>query len=410
MSRWHWIAVGGAWSVLVFLVTGWLSFPSAAAAARLSYGVEQATDGSLAVDIDSVSPWWFGMAAHGVRLATVQDDGEALPVFFGDRIALRAGPLGALRRQPLVTGEVRVGEGTLDVEAELDVREPRTATRALRLEGKGLPVEDILLAALQGNGTVGVTGALDLDVDVTTPDGLPSAGGDLSVQGKGVVLETLTVQALGWVDKELNAQVDELDLRVRVEGGTARIVRGLLRTSLASVEVDGTLELAERFERSKLDLEVVLRLADWEGSALESFRSVVEGFLRSAQWADGSYHYKVGTMLGRFGLSDLRPDRERARPSVAAPPPSGGSIAAPKPGGEGAEPAPPVERRRPTLPERSARSGLRRPDRRTAQGASEAPAADDVGDELDDEPPPDEGEEEDDELDREEMREIDEAY
>ncbi|MCB9665921.1 MAG: type II secretion system protein GspN [Alphaproteobacteria bacterium] len=409
MNRWTWIAVGGAWSLFVFLLTGWLTFPSSAAAARLSYELEEITDGALAVDIDAVGPWWFGVAAQGVRLATVQDDGEVLPVFFGDRVALRAGPVGALRRQPTVVGRVVVGEGTLDVEADLDAREPRTATRRLELTGDELPVEDLLLAAFRGSGGVGVRGAVDVDLDVTTPEGLPSADGDLSIQGRGVVLETLTVDALGWTDKQLDAQVDELDVRIRIEKGTAKIVRGLLRTSLASLELDGSLELAERFDRSKLELEVVLRLADWAGTPLETFRSLVEGFLRTAQWADGSYHYKVSTMLGRFGMSDLRPDRERTRPSIANPTPTPREAtrvqAATPDAGETPAPTARPERRRPAALDRAARAGLRRPSRPASGDPAEPDDVDELDelDELDDEEP-------DDELDAEEMGEIDEAY
>ena len=78
------VFAGMAWLTLTFFLTLWLTFPSDAVIERVRYEVDRNTKGSLAIDIDSVGPWWTGLSASGVTLSAVQgagtDAAEASPL------------------------------------------------------------------------------------------------------------------------------------------------------------------------------------------------------------------------------------------------------------------------------------------------------------------------------------------
>lgn len=311
-----------AWCTLVFFLVGWLTFPSSAAASRATYEINSKVGaGRYLVSMDALSPWWFGASADRVMVSSVHD-GVAEPFFFGDNLALRTGLFGLVRRSPTFTGQVTLGEGVLDVATDVKIKGGRYDVRRVEAKGSGLPVADLLgLATMGGGADVAVTGGLDVDVDLEAPGGWHEADGNIEIKGRDLVVDTITVAALGWVDKEIAGLIDVLDLDLRVDEGTAEIARGELISNLLEADIEGTLELAEQIDRSRLQLQVVLRMGDWSEGELAQYQSLVEGFLRGAQWSDGTYHYEVDTPIGRFDVNDMRPVPERSRNTRSVPNP-----------------------------------------------------------------------------------------
>src|SRR5690606_30754281 len=112
---------------------------------------------------------------------------------------------------------------------------------------------------------------------------------------------------------------ETLDFRLDFDEGRGEISEGILATSLADLELQGDLELADDIGRSRLDLELTLELGDWTGSPLESMRGIVEAQLASATHGDGKAHFEIDSTFGRLDAGDLRPVRDRsARPSRSA--------------------------------------------------------------------------------------------
>ncbi|MCB9680368.1 MAG: type II secretion system protein GspN [Alphaproteobacteria bacterium] len=323
MNRILWWIGGAVWFALVFAAVFLLTFPSGKAARRVAYEVNQRTNGAYHFQAAAVTPWWIGLRATNVIVSEVDRfagaDALPKPVFFGEDVGVHVGALSILRRAYAFTGYLVLGGSPLDFVVRTVPKDDRMAVRALEIEGRSVPITDLLGLIPSAGGVADLTGTVDIDVDLSMGQGLDKADGDVSIQGRGLVLQTMTVPAMGWEDHEVDASIDELDLRLRVDEGKGDVVRALLATNLAELDMDGTISFADQLDRSRIELDVKGELRDWTDTPLASFRTLVDQLLVSAHWSDNSYHWKVDTSLGRFSIADFRPSYEASRGSTRTP-------------------------------------------------------------------------------------------
>ncbi len=317
------LALGlSVWGGAVFWGVLWLAFPSAVAGDRLAHEVKKATNGRYELAVDGVSPWWTGAVADHVivsRRGPLPDD-VAEPLFFADRVAASLSVWQLATRVLAVSGYVRLGGEDLAYEARAGVKDGALEPRRVTVTGQGIPLEEVLgLGGL--SAYVSATGPVDIDLDVGVHSGLDKATGKVELHGKDLRLDTVTAATMGWENREFNADIEELAIAFAIDEGEAVLTEGVLLSSLFDVEVDGKVDLATELGRSRVKAGVVLELDDWTNSPLDTYRSVVEGFLGGAKWEDGTYHYGIDATLSRLSFSDLRPERDRAavRSPVSTP-------------------------------------------------------------------------------------------
>lgn len=309
MKRLGFVVAGLAWFLLVFLVALRVTFPTDSLVERARYEVQAQSGGQLALEVASVGPWWAGVRATGVDLYRV---GETEPVFHADVARARVAPT-SLFGSPRIHGRLRFGEGSIDLRTRLDRTERGYLPGELEVEAEGFPIS--ALPPIQGGrfvGTIAVegTGGLDLDVDLSAPEGMSKAEGRASLYGRDLVVEELTgTGAILQSFEVLPLTIDELDLALDVTQGKARVVRGRIGSSLANLQVSGDVTLQDDLARSRFRLQAVLDL----GEGAERFA----GFLSDAKWSDDRYHY---TISGTWPPS-IRAERERGARREAAPAP-----------------------------------------------------------------------------------------
>ncbi len=356
------------WAAVVWFGVFYVTFPSTAVAGRIASEVGDASRGRWTLSLGGTAPWWTGLSATQVIARQGEEaDGTA---FFLDEAGVRVGPWSLLRRKPKVDAYVRLGDGRVDVSARLDLADGPVALRALTATADGIPLDEVV--ALLGGEGASLTGGGTLtgDVELGLGKGLSEANGSVRLTGDGLRIASITLASYGITDLELDAAIDTFELHVGGEDGDFEIHKGEIRSTLIDVEITGRIELADRFDSSRADIQLVVRLGDWAGTPLEPFATLVRSGLASAAWSDGTFHYTASGPISRIG-SLLRPDRERS----SAPSGRGSRYGVPStpdgagvPAAGGSEPAVPSIRQPPDRSNLPDLSTLRRP-----EGATQRP-------------------------------------
>lgn len=289
---------GVLWFALVFFVTWRLTFPSEAAGERLRVEVARATGGQYQLSLSDVKPWWTGIQANNVMLSEV-NRGEATLVAAFESARVRAGLFSLLRNQPRISGAVAVGSSELDydVTVGMNKRGTQLAPRLVNITADAFPLRD--LAGLVGV-TVDATGGLDIEIELEAGDGMRDAIGDIRIGGRDVLISSVDPEVTFGMDLGMEIPIDEIDIHFEVDQGKATVRTGKIRSSKLDTEIEGDITLREDVSRSSMDLTFILDLGD----DLEIFK----GFLKRAEWGDGTFHYKCS---GSFSRPVCREDPER---------------------------------------------------------------------------------------------------
>ena len=343
-----WLALG-AWGAVAFSGAFWLSFPSKAVSDRLSYEVATRSGGAFELSVGSVAPWWYGLSAKQVVVSTVDKlskDAVPTPIFFADAAGVRVSPWSLLKLSPapLLMGYIGMESASLDFALRGAMRDGALALRSVKLDASNIPVLDMLgMMGVAGDGGTTASGGVDVSVDLQLPNGLAKADGEISLKGNQIQIEKVSSTLIGWNEMEINTPIEDLSIQMAVEGGEATITDGVLSSPLVHAKLSGTIALEDNPGRSKLDLGAVIELGEWEGTPLANFRGPLEGALRSARFADGSYHYKVEGALGHLSFGDFRPERDAGTRGLTRPAPGVGvGTSTPMPGStDGRIPNPP---------------------------------------------------------------------
>lgn len=297
------------WFLVVFLVTFRWTFPSDAVADRLQFEILEATDGAWMLDVRDVEPWWAGASARDVRLFQAdprRPEEDPTLAFAAESARIRVSVPSLMRQAPTVSGAVVVGSGTVDfvVGSRMNERGTELGLGEIDLTAKAFPLAE--LAALAGASMDG-RGTLDIDVKLDAPESMSAAVGSATISGRSLMISNLNLSDMGVPDLGLEIPIDDLDLHVEIADGKAQIVRGLLRSDLATVELDGEITLRDDLQRSTLNVGIQVGSL---GPAVQMFK----GFL-GQEWADGKFHYRCTGTLQR---NNCRAERERGARGAAA--------------------------------------------------------------------------------------------
>jgi type II secretion system protein N len=306
VSRFTQIALGILWFGLAFLISFYVTFPTDAVKERIRYEIHAATDGEYTLELDSVGPWWVGLALHDVRLFSKGRDAQTgqpsdVLAFMASRARVASTLTSLLASTPAVSGDVTLLEGgTLDfaVETALNKKGTRLELTRLEINGPDLPIADLGAAA----GVVG-TGSIDIKVDIDAPDGLRSADGDIVIESSGISLSEVgdMLPPLGF-----DIPIDRIALTFDLKKGRAKIKKGDIESGFGQVELDGEITLRENIGASTYRLTVIIS----DLTPPDGMGPLVEGALASAKWADSTYHYSCSGSLER--PRGCVPQRERS--------------------------------------------------------------------------------------------------
>ena len=295
------------WFSFVFLIALILTFPTGAAMERARWEVQDATDGSMALELDSLSPWWTGAKATNITLYNIDkrkqergDEDAATVLFSAEHARARVGLLSLITGQPYIAGTVGYGAGELDVEAL--IRENDKG--AQRLGDLTIAASDFPISSLPPMGGVSIdgTGELDMDVELDATDGMRKANGAARLFGEGLQITKITAPDNPMLEGfDMVVEITELDLVFEIREGRAKVKRGTVGSNLFNTELSGEIILMEDLTRTRLRLKAVVELGD----DLAMFKS----FLKDAKHKDNKYHYRIN---GTLGAPRMLADRDRA--------------------------------------------------------------------------------------------------
>lgn len=296
-----------AWSAVAFIVTVWLTFPSQPIVDRLAYTVQSATDGDYALQASDAALWWTGLTLHDAKLMSVDPrTKEATLLFDADSVSARTSLFSLLSRRSPVYAVIDLGGSQLDVEAGFDRSGDNPVLDRLRMTDARLSVKSIG-ALLSGMGaTIGGTGNVDVDVDLSFGSEVQSHEGRVAVRGKGLSITVSMPDPFGGGETfDVGPiAVSSLDFAVEARNGKVEIRSAELLSDHAHLNIEGDLTLDAFPNRSRIRGKAVL-------SNLGGDLATFESFLSSARWDDGTYHYTLACTLDRLSASCFRPDRQR---------------------------------------------------------------------------------------------------
>jgi type II secretion system protein N len=300
------LQIGGAtgWFGVAFGLSWWLTFPSAAVGDFVKYQVQES--GKYALDLEDVAPSGLGLRLDGVSLYAVEKrrgksaaEPKTTLMFEADAVRVKVG--GPWSLIALVTGGDATIKGSVTrAGGDVDFRTTLAATdegrrelRSVEVTGDGVPLNAISAGYLEGDGGV------DVDISLDAPDGVSQADGTITFTSDDAVIRSIVAEQLEGLDFGA-IQVSELDVQFEVTDGRAKVTTGRIVSDLAQIEVSGDIILADDITSSRLRLKLILELSDT--------LAPMKGFLKTAEWADGGFHYALS---GTLAKPRPRPERER---------------------------------------------------------------------------------------------------
>ncbi len=303
-QRIAWVAGALLWALFVFQVALWLTFPSDAMGRWLTYQVSQRMPGYHA-ELGSVRPWWTGVAVHEAKLFTTpmtRSTNVAEPVAptlvaLADRVRGRLSPWALLSGGYDVRGDVRLIDGTASYRVGVRPDERgRMLLTDLVVRSSEVPLAE-LLPLLPLSEVPSGSGVLDIEIEVEAGEGgLGEATGRVSISGTNLVLSDLATEMTGPIGMEIPIQ--ELRIEAPIEDGKASITQGIASGELATIELEGDLNLNDPLSRSTLNLKLLISNL---GPALQP----MAGFLGTPH-SDGKYHYQIRGLAYRPSVSAVR--------------------------------------------------------------------------------------------------------
>lgn len=290
------------WGAVVFGLVFRLSFPSERAAAWVAWQVDRSSGGQWALQVAEVNPW----RVSGVELSQAElfsrppaptrrraqgaEDGPPEPGP-ADRILQATRAAVRLRLLPLLRGRI----GTA-VDAELY---GGTLAGTVTKDGDAIVLDllakDLDLAQYPLEGPTfqaDMQGLLRIKAETLRLDQADpkNSRGVLRFEATDLKLSNASVMGLTLGE----ATFTEAILRFDVSDGKARVKKGSFVSDLVQVQIDGDINLAVPMGRSRLRLDLSVRLSE----ELDTLAGLVPN-LKSARDSDGLYHMTCTGTLDR---------------------------------------------------------------------------------------------------------------
>ncbi len=265
--------------VFAFVISLYLTFPWPAAKSKVLAEASKAS--GMDIEAKSLEPDWVtGIVAQGVQIRTATMD-EPLQI---DRLKAR------LHLLPLLSGGVGgslsmpIAQGSVD--AVVTDSQTETAVQAT--------IQDVQIALVPGlKESLGVplSGSLDLKADLTLNKAKPQASSGI-LQIKATELELLKGGKVGGMTLPFELAIGSFDWRIPIEKGKAKLDKLSIKGDNIEVELDGTITLAAKFERSTLNLTVKFKPTP-AFLKKEPILNALLSNLRKAKGKDGFYAYSL---------------------------------------------------------------------------------------------------------------------
>lgn len=321
-----------AWSVLVFAITFYLTFPSDALVKRIEKEAPRVLGPGYELSLASASPWWIGVSLSDVRIfqsarkweRSPEDEAETAEgelVAMVPRARVRTSLFSLISQAPTIKGALSIGDGgNLDFDVSTASGERQLDIASLAVEGDALPLADVLGNPFVANALGGTTivvdhGEIDVDVDLTAGDnGMADGVGRVSLIGEDLLLSDIINEASGPLGMEI--PIKKLEIIAEVDGGQGEIVEGVIESDLFHLEVEGEFALQDPLKTSTIDLKVTLSEISQD---LAMMKMVLEQQL-NATAENGMYKFACRGMLARLNSRTCRAEGRRRIPSVRTPP------------------------------------------------------------------------------------------
>lgn len=254
MTRFLVLILGLGWAFVVFLCTGYLTFPGDALADRAEYEIYTGSNKEYVAELGDISPWWFGASTSELKLFGKADRTGKTPLLvYATDARVAASPLSLLFREPAINGSITLGEsGTLYYDIETSTVKERLVPSSVEITGESFPINELL--TMIPNMQLTGSGNADVDIALEAPEGLSKANGKIELRGKGLKLINPEIEGVGPLGMDVD--ITDLDLTLSVSDGKAKITRGKMDSSVARINVTGDLVLADAFGNSTVDLKL----------------------------------------------------------------------------------------------------------------------------------------------------------
>ncbi|TNE85445.1 MAG: type II secretion system protein GspN [Deltaproteobacteria bacterium] len=301
------------WFVFAFWAVYRLTFPSAAVAERLAWEAQER--GGVSLTMASSHPWWAGLGGTEVKLGSIDRRTKAVtPMLEADGVRARIGLFGLLTGSARITGDLTMGDGGIDFYVDAAQGDKDVEIRSAEIEAIGFPIS--AFPPVQGMSLVG-KGGFDLSVELEAPEGMNKADGHVKLGGQNVIIED--VAGTGGMLATFGVMpmvLDEVDIDLQFVSGKGRMEAGRIASTLADVDIAGTVTLAKRLDRAKCDLTVEIR-------PKEDMPAQVLSLMKAAKQPGESYKYKMSGVCSRASFTPVRVGggaaAARARPTRRRP-------------------------------------------------------------------------------------------
>ncbi|MEN0062654.1 MAG: type II secretion system protein GspN [Myxococcota bacterium] len=309
------------WSILVFAVTFYLTFPSDALVARIKEEAPNVLGPDYEVDLASAAPWWVGLSMTDVAVSQRarnwrrDPEAESSLVAFAPKARVRTSLFSLLTQAPSVIGAVTLGDGRVDFDVTTKSGERQLEIATLEAVADQLPLADVvgsplMASALGGFSMVG-DGAVDLNIDLQAGErGMADGVGQFELQGRDLMLSELSSETTGPLG--IDVPIRKLEIVAEVEEGKGDLKEGIIDSDLFKLKISGDFGLRDPLTNSTINFEVEL-------SDISKDLSLVETMLRSGLGAsadNGKYKFTCRGMIARLNSRTCRSAGSRRRPST----------------------------------------------------------------------------------------------
>lgn len=310
MRKLLFIFIGLIWFVFVYSVTWWMTFPSDAVAGRVAALVKENSGGAMVLSVSSVSPWWTGVKATDVVLGQVdKEEGTTATVFSADTVRVKVGVFGLLSDSIVFSGNTEIGEGLVAYSGDVSgVFAGESVWNSLQVEAEDFPVPSLMsVLGSSAQESVQGVGNIDFEMKLKMPEGAGEADGKVVLSGKDLSLQLNIPDPIAGGDERFElgpVQVSDLDLKLDIDEGIAKVSRGRLLSDYITVEVSGDARLEDQFDRSRLRFKLALGEL---GTEIQPYAAL----MNRAKWDDDKYHYALSCRVSRLNGRCFRPERQR---------------------------------------------------------------------------------------------------
>lgn len=268
-----------AFFVFAFVISLYLTFPWHAAKSKVLIEASKAT--GMDIEAKSLEPDWItGIVAEDVRIRTATME-EPLEI---DRLKARVHLL------PLLTGgkggslSMPIAQGTVDA-VVLD------SETEMQVEATIDSVQIGLVPGLKESLGVPLSGTLGIKADLALNKAKPDASSGV-LQIKADDLELLKGGKVGGMTLPFELAIGSFDWKIPIDKGKAKLDKLSIKGDNIEVELDGTITLAAKIERSTLNLTVKFKPTELFLKK-EPILNALLSNLRKAKGKDGFYAYAL---------------------------------------------------------------------------------------------------------------------